>query len=262
MRLGISSYTYTWACGIPGSPPESPMTAIGLGEQALALGVTVVQLCENIAVSRADLATLLTMGLQVEIGTRGLTADRLLQAAALAAEAGSTFVRVVIDHDGQEPTPAETIQLLRTLLPRLPRDIVIGLENHDRFSSATLISIIGAVGAERVGITLDTVNSFGALEGPQIVVETLAPHVVSLHLKDFKVLRVPSQMGFVIEGCPAGEGRLDIPWLLDSVRRAGRNPNAILELWTPQGPSLAESIARESAWAKKSIVNLRPLLPL
>ena len=142
----------------------------------------------------------------------------------------------------------------------MPADMRIALENHDRFPAKTLMEIIEAIGADRVGITLDTVNSFGALEGPQHVVETLAPYVLSLHVKDFTIRRVPSQMGFVIEGCPAGEGRLDIPWLLDTIRAAGRDPNAIIELWTPPADTLEETIVREAEWTKRSVAYMRTLL--
>ena len=79
-------------------------------------------------------------------------------------------------------------------------------------------------------------------------------------LTDFVIRRVPSMMGFVIEGCPAGDGRLDIPWLLDCLRAAGRYPNAILELWTPLAGTLEETIVRETAWAEKSIAKLRQFI--
>jgi len=112
-----------------------------------------------------------------------------------------------------------------------------------------------------VGICLDTVNSFGALEGPETVVETLGPWTVNLHVKDFAIERVSHAMGFVVEGKPAGRGRLNVPWLLEKLRALGRDPNAILELWTPPGATLEETIAREAEWAEDSIKYLRSLIP-
>jgi hypothetical protein len=38
MRLGISSYTYTWAIGVPGFSSERPLDAVGLLRNAVALG--------------------------------------------------------------------------------------------------------------------------------------------------------------------------------------------------------------------------------
>ena len=55
-----------------------------------------------------------------------------------------------------------------------------------------------------VGICLDTVNSFGSLEGPEVVIETLAPYTVNLHIKDFDIRRTDHNMGFTIFGTPAG----------------------------------------------------------
>jgi sugar phosphate isomerase/epimerase len=65
----------------------------------------------------------------------------------------------------------------------------------------------------------------------------------------------------VIEGRPAGQGRLDVPWLLKRLKEAGRDPNAILELWTPEQDSLEATIAKEDAWARESIEYLRTLIP-
>src|SRR5208283_5232558 len=123
-----------------------------------------------------------------------------------------------------------------------------------------LASIAAALPAT-VGICLDTVNSFGALEGPDIVVEALGPYTVNLHLKDFAVVRSPTLMGFSVEGRPAGQGMLDIPWLLAKLKSSGRDCNAILELWPPRQPTEAQSIALEAEWAETSVKNLRRWIP-
>jgi hypothetical protein len=72
--------------------------------------------------------------------------------------------------------------------------------------------------------------------------------------------RMSSQMGFVVNGCVAGQGRLDVPWLLDQLRAAGRDVNAILELWTPFGAALSDTLARERAWAEQSLRYLRQFI--
>ncbi len=110
--------------------------------------------------------------------------------------------------------------------------------------------MVRAAESPRVGICLDTVNSFGALEGPAVVVENLGPLTVNLHLKDFAVRRAGHKMGFTVEGTPAGDGRLDIPWLLGRLRELGRDPNAILELWVPPEADLEKTVAKELEWAR------------
>jgi sugar phosphate isomerase/epimerase len=116
------------------------------------------------------------------------------------------------------------------------------------------------VGSDHLGICLDVANSFGALEGPEVVVDTLAPLAVNLHIKDFDVFRAHHMMGFLIEGRQVGQGRLDIPWLLNRLRAAKVDPNAILEQWTPPEETLAQTIAKEDRWATNSVRYLRQFI--
>jgi sugar phosphate isomerase/epimerase len=270
MRLGIGSYTYTWAVGVPGHAPTRPTRALDLIKTASRAGVRVVQFCDNLplaALSPRDLDHLAGAARErdilMEVGTRGIVnRENLLAHLEIARRLQASFVRVVTDSQGHEPSPRETVERLRAVLPRFAdAGVKLAIENHDRFSSATLAGIVEELGPDHVGICLDTVNSFGALEGPEIVVKTLAPYTLNLHVKDFTITRVSSQMGFVINGCAAGQGRLNVPWLLERLRSAGRDVNAILELWTPYGPTLDDTIAREAAWAEDSLRYLRKLIP-
>jgi 3-oxoisoapionate decarboxylase len=111
-----------------------------------------------------------------------------------------------------------------------------------------------------VGICLDSVNSLGAGEGLHEVVDRLAPFTINLHLKDYLIRRVWHKMGFVVEGVPAGDGMLNIPWLKGEIERHGRCTSAILELWTPPEQELTATIAKEKAWVEKSIAFLQGLI--
>jgi hypothetical protein len=64
-------------------------------------------------------------------------------------------------------------------------------------------------------------------------------------------------MGFIIEGAPAGQGQLDIPWLLNKLGESGPLCNAILELWPPEQKTIEETIALEDKWVVESIPYLR-----
>jgi sugar phosphate isomerase/epimerase len=269
VKLGLSSYAYAWAIGVPGHPPARPMDACGLVDEALRLGVRVLQVCDNLpllalAPDQLDAFERRTReaGIAVELGMRGLRHDDVVAHLALARRLGSPFLRIVVDSRGDEPSPAEVVARLRALFAEARRcGVKLALENHDRFTTATLVSIIEQAGPADVGICLDTVNSFGSLEGPGVVVRALAPYTVNLHLKDFVIHRVPSMMGFSITGAAAGDGRLDVPWLLAQLRAAGRDVNAILESWPPLGPSLEATIALERAWAETGVRNMRRLIP-
>jgi len=270
MRLGIGSYTFAWAVGVPGHPVARPLTPMDLLRRAEQLGVRVVQFCDNLsllALSQTDVDAVSAFarhrGMAVEIGTRGLADSAILLAhLELARRFQAGFVRLVVDSKGHEPSLEECVVRLRPLLPRfIEAGVKLALENHDRFSAATLASMVEQLGPEHVGICLDTVNSFGALEGPEVVVKALAPYTLNLHVKDFTIGRVGSQMGFVIAGCAAGQGRLNVPWLCDQLRAAGRDVNAIIELWTPYGPTVEATVARESEWAGESVQYLRKIIP-
>ena len=266
MKLGLGTYTYAWAIGVPGqAAPDRPMGALDFLEEAIRLEVGVVQFCDNLPLTRLNDAELKALeararaaGLAFELGTRGLDPTNLRSHLALARRLGCSFLRVVVDSGADQPTPEETVARLRLILPEFEQGgVKIALENHDRFRSRTLVGIIHQLGAERVGICLDTVNSFGALEGPEVVVETLAPFALCLHVKDFTIRRLDHQMGFVVEGCPAGQGRLDVPWLLEALRVSPHAFNAILETWVPPRPTLAETTACERRWTEAGVRHLQ-----
>lgn len=48
MKLGISTYTYTWAVGVPGKLPAQPLNVFDLLAKAEAAGVKYVQIADNL----------------------------------------------------------------------------------------------------------------------------------------------------------------------------------------------------------------------
>ncbi|MBI3280510.1 MAG: sugar phosphate isomerase/epimerase [Acidobacteria bacterium] len=268
MKLGISSYTYAWSAGVPGYPAGlHPLTHEGLLERAVALSVPVVQIADNLPLDALDKAERRVLarcardhGLEIEVGTRGIEAETLRRNLDIAVEFGSPILRTLIDSPVQRPTPQEAVAALRQAAPDFKlAGVALAIENHDRFRAATLREIIEDVGSEYVGICLDTANSLGCGEGIDQVLDALAERVVNLHVKDFIVRRLPHNKGFIVEGSPAGQGQLSIPAVLEKLRQAGRDVNAILELWAPPEAALEASIAREEAWAAESVRYLRTL---
>jgi 3-oxoisoapionate decarboxylase len=268
MRLGLGTYAYAWAIGVPGHSPTRPMDAFGLLERAAGLGVRVVQICDNLPLTGwtgAELDRLFgcgrEMGLELEFGTVGLEPEKLRYYLGLVRRCGGRFLRVVIDRAGDEPTPESAVERLRVVLPEFAAaGVRVAIENHDRYRSRTLAWVVERLGLEHAGVCLDTVNSFGALEGPETVVRTLGPYTLSLHVKDFRIQRVSHRMGFVLEGCPAGQGQLDVPWLLGELAGC-RNPfNAVVETWVSPGGSLEETIGRERESTEESVRYLRGLV--
>jgi sugar phosphate isomerase/epimerase len=244
------------------------MSLFDLLERACSLDIKVLQVADNLPLdqlSEEDLASFeartRASGIQVEVGTRGIAVEHLRRCLDLAVRFKSPILRVVIDTPIHHPSPEEAGDGLLTLRPDFEKaGVLLAIENHDRFPATVLAGLVHRLGGW-AGICLDTVNSFGALEGPQVVVEALGPLTVNLHIKDFTIFRASHNMGFTIEGRPAGQGKLDLPWLLEALRGYGRDPNAILELWTPPEENLPGTLSKEQRWVEESVAYLRTLIP-
>ncbi len=268
MQLGLSTYAYAWAIGISGYPPPQPMDALTFVRRAAELGVRVVQIADNLPLYRLEageidqlLAETQRLGIHVEVGTRGIEPEHLRTYLGLARQFESPILRVVVDTADHHPAPQEVVAILHLLMPEFERaGMTLAIENHDRFKVRTLIDILQQINSPRIGICLDTVNSFGAGQGPDVVVAALAPYVVNLHIKDFLIRRHRHMLGFEVEGTPAGKGMLDIPWLLGQLHQHGRDCNGILETWPPPEAEIALTIEKEDRWARESIQYLRTLI--
>lgn len=269
VKLGLSSFAFNWAIGVVGQAPATPMTPFNLLTRAASLGVHVVQFGDNLPLHRLapwELQALAEqaaeLNLEIETGTRGIGDEQLSRYIELARSLHSQILRVVVDTAQHWPGEDEIVSKCQHLVYELEQArVCLAIENHDRFKARTLERILERIASRCVGICLDTTNSIGAAEGPEEVFEVLGPWTVNVHLKDFRVRRMNHMMGFIVEGCPAGQGQLDIPWLLAGLRSQGRDPNVIVELWTPPEETLGASVAKEAAWAESSVQYLRTLIP-
>jgi len=264
------------------------LTAIGLLEKARALGVRVVQIGPNLPLDRLPEAELDRLdrqarewGIELELGTRGLETDHLAGQVGLCRRFGSTLLRTIPEIGGQTPETQDMPGYLREILPLLAQagpvlsnvegpvlspstplgvnyveGVRLAMENG-KIPAEELRDVLEEVNSPLVGIVLDSVNSLAVPEGWKHVTQVLAPYTMCLHFKDFVVKRVWHMMGFVCEGRPAGQGQLDTPWLLETLKASRYDFNVILELWPPEQKTLPETIALEQAWAEESISYLR-----
>ena len=268
MRIGISSYTFTWAIGVTNNMPANPLSAFGLIDKAKVLGINLVQIADNLpldAMSEDELSRFLayamTHDVSVQPGTAGTEPGHLKRYLEIALACGSNIVRTIPDTKERKPSVEEIIQDLKAVAPQYRRSNVrIALENHDRFRCEDLVAIVRSVGEDTVGICLDTVNSFGALEGPSYVIEKLLPYTFNVHIKDFTIFREYHKMGFRIEGRPAGKGMLLIEPLLQKLNSSRPEVDAILELWTSPEVELYETIDKEDRWAVESVQYLKSFI--
>ena len=268
MKLGLSSHTFGWAVGVRGQEPPRPMDEHDLLDKCREHDVQLLQIGDNLPLHTFDAARLdrlaacaVQEGVQLEVGARRLTVERVAEYTSLARRVGAKLIRFVIDDEDYHPSPEAVSAVLRECAPLL-KGIMLGLENHDRFPAGSLRAMIEAAASDRIGVCLDTANSLGAGEGLDTVVRELGPLTMNLHLKDFAIARVPHLMGFNVEGRPAGQGFLDVPRLLKQLNAFHRCATAVVELWTPPEPRLEDTIAKEAAWAGQSLHYLKTFFAL
>lgn len=270
MKLGISSYTYPWACGLCDVVPAQRLAALGLLQRARTLGVRVVQLVDVL-----DLATL-TEGqveaiatqaaadnITIELGVRTMSRATLDAQIALAGWLQAPLLRVVLRDENGPLRPDLALALLRAAQPALERHgVVLGVETHESMRADQLRIIMDAVNSRRVGVVFDAANLLGVPESPLGALEVLLPHVVNIHAKDARIRRAGRSQGFVIDGVPAGAGSLALEGLIDLVRAYPANKvipevNVILEHWMPACATLEQSLDQEQRWAEVSVRHLR-----
>lgn len=270
MQLGVGSYTYVWGVGVPGYPqPERTLRPDDLLNKAVELGVKLVQIADNLPLhALGDTAVdsfarrAKAAGITLELGTLGTDPENLRAYVGLARRLDSRILRTVIDTPQERPSVDEVVNRLTPLVPVFEQaGVILAIENHDRFPATVLRQLVERIGSPNIGICLDTANSLGCMEGPAHVVEVLGALTVNLHIKDVRVYRPPHHKGFVVEGCAAGSGQLDIPWILRRLRDLGRDCNAIVELWPAPEARIEDAVAKEDAWTRDSVAYLRTLIP-
>jgi sugar phosphate isomerase/epimerase len=268
MKLGLSSYTYTWAVGVPGSMPLKPLSAYDLVDKAAISGLKLVQIADNLPLEKMNKNEFIALekystgkGVEIEMGGRGLAPEHTIKCLETAKSLNSQILRMVIDGSGFEPDIQTVKGIIRDLLPEFKsRNIKLAIENHDRFKAREFETIIQSAGSEYVGICLDSVNSMGAGEGFEEVSKILLPYTINLHIKDFTIRRVSHKMGIIIEGAPAGKGKLNIKDLVDKLNLTGLCKSAILELWTPPEINIEDTCIKEENWANESIKYLKSII--
>ncbi|HTS70952.1 MAG TPA: TIM barrel protein [Terriglobia bacterium] len=269
MKLGISSYTYQWAVGLPDAIPSHPLLPLQLLEKARDLGVGLVQYGANMPLDQLPKEKLdeilqhaSTWGIDLEMGTLGVEPQHLREQLRFAKRIGAILLKTTLGRpDGSIPLRTQIEQSLRAVLNELADgEIRLAIDNS-RVPARELNEILECLHNPCLGAGLDTVHPLALPEGWQLSIRVLAHRTMSLHIKDFVVEPAAWRMGFSVKGCPVGKGLLNIPWLVESFARLRINPSAIVETWTPMQQTVEETIALEDAWAKQGVEFLRTFIP-
>jgi sugar phosphate isomerase/epimerase len=269
-KLGITTYACFWAIRGPNDPKQAAITtAFALLERAHELGAEVVQLCENLPLGglsanglRQLRAAASQNNITLEVGMRGIEPRDIKRSLRLAALLGSSILRIVPWAGMPERRALKPERLVRAIKPILPlaRDygIALAIENYFDITDGDLARAIADLNDPLAGVTLDTANSVGCIQEPLETITALLPHALSLHVKDFTVLKTFT--GYTIAGAPLGEGWLDAATVLARVRKRRRIMNALIELWVLPEATYQETVAKEDRWVRMSMQYARKML--
>ncbi len=222
---------------------DSGWTPFEYLDYAAKLGAQVVHFSEirfigsleeaNLRQVRAHAAKL---GIEVEIGMKSIcpsskmfepsqgTAEQQMERMLTAANTvGSKIVRCVLgssaDRTGDLPIEGHIenmVKVLRNMRSKvMDHGLKIAIENHaGDMQARELKMLIEEAGKDFTGACLDSGNPLWTIEDPHLTLETLAPYVLTSHIRDTAVWRIPE--GAAVQWTRMGDGNIGIA---DYVRR-------------------------------------------
>jgi sugar phosphate isomerase/epimerase len=120
---------------------------------------------------------------------------------------------------------------IEAALPSVERHkMPLGIENHKDWRVDQQVALLERYSSEYLGVCLDTGNNLAVLDDPTETVEKLAPYTFNVHFKDMAMEACDE--GFLLSEVPLGEGMLDIPHLVDIIRKARPEVRFSLEMIT------------------------------
>jgi 3-oxoisoapionate decarboxylase len=169
------------------------------------------------------------LGIEIEIGMRsicptskmfdqaqGPAEEQIARMIRAAKAAGSPIVRAVLGSSldrarpGIEANIENTVKVLRAVRSQVvDSGLKIAIENHaGDMQGRELKMLIEEAGKDFVGACLDSGNPLWTLEDPHLTLETLAPYVLTSHIRDTAVWAVPE--GAAVAWVRMGEGNVGI----------------------------------------------------
>jgi len=231
-----------------GAPNPKPLSPIDLMDRACALGLSGIEIPLTASVpsfegcvvelpaTAEDLgAALRERDLRV-VADYGIVVDNdaahMIEYLKTAKALGATVVRAVLSNllcgdrricAGGWPARLEAVAArLREVLPRAEAlGLVIAIENHQDATTDDLLRLGEMAGnSPAYGITFDTGNPLAMMEDPVEAARRLSPLIRHVHLKDYTIHFAPE--GYRLVRCAAGDGVVDFPAILATLRASGR----------------------------------------
>lgn len=141
--------------------------------------------------------------------------------------------RLAVDRFRTDVTWDEQLSAIAKVLQKLApaaraNGVHMNIETHDEITSFEIVRLIEQVGADCVGVVLDTANMVQRGEHPVFAAKRVAPYVRQTHIKDAYVGRAPG--GFDFQPRPCGGGIVDFATILPILAEANPALNLSLEI--------------------------------
>lgn len=148
---------------------------------------------------------------------RGSAEEQILRMVHAARVAGSPIVRAFLGTMADRTGPGgidarieDTVKVLRGVRSRVQdAGVKIAIENHaGDMQARELKSLIEGAGKDFVGACLDSGNPLWAIEDPHLTLETLAPYVLTSHVRDTAVWK--EKDAIAVQWVRMGQGNIGI----------------------------------------------------
>jgi sugar phosphate isomerase/epimerase len=200
----------------------------------------------------------LGMYLEGSLGVPGKPEDvaKFEQEVIAAKEAGAQIIRTVCtsgrryevyhsanDFEDARKKALASIQLAEPVLKK--HKVKLAVENHKDWRAYELADIMKKISSEWVGVTLDFGNSIALMEDPMTVITTLAPFLLTTHVKDMGLDEYDD--GILLSEVPLGQGILDLPKIISICNQHNAKTTFNLEMIT-RDPLLVPCL-KDEYWA-------------
>src|SRR5262245_44723621 len=200
----LSSIKLTWAMiSLPAAVLGDEAAVRAIREHADTLGIKLQLAFGSVCpTSRSFNAQLGTLEEQV---ARGLKASQIFGAKCMRCVLGGDPERPQIDMHVDN-----MVKAVRGMRARIvDSGVKLAVENHGGdLQAREMKAMIEAVGADIMGVCLDSGNPVWMLEDPHMTLEMLIPYAETCHVRDSAVWKVPD--GIAVRWVNMGDGNVDI----------------------------------------------------
>jgi sugar phosphate isomerase/epimerase len=227
-KIGLEAAQFSaGTLGVKGEPDEAELRKVRAYAENLGISLSAFS-------GRSICPT--SSGFETKFGT---AEQQITDGLKIAKIIGATCMRVVLGSFKERPEIGRHLESMTRVIKNVRsqvRDsgVKLALENHNADLQAREIKVlIEEVGRDVLGVNIDTGNPLMIMEDPHLTLEVLGPYVLTSHVRDTAVWRVPE--GVAARWVNMGEGNVDIDgWIRKFVKMHPDLPVSFENLPQPQ----------------------------